>query len=504
MKKKILVVTLHFDDIHLPVKRKNKLPQGMGAVFLAGAFSDQHCDIKVYSEQFSGPLENEKLLSWPDMVVLTGVTNCFDRMLHITAYARSKNPKVIVVAGGAPVRALPIYSGKFFDFCCTGDIEQLQEVIREALGVKYVAQNMNPRLDLAYWIGIHGHVETSRYCNFSCKFCSLTGEKTKYKKYDLNYIRKQFELMGKKRSVHFIDNNFYGNDRNFFLARLELIDEFRKKGQFKYWSALVSCDFFLNKENLELARKTGCIALFSGVESFDAKILKSYNKIHNTKIPQLEMITQTLEHGICFWYGLIMDVYSRTLEDLHEELKHIISNHRISLPGFMTIPIPLLGTPYFMECLYNNRFFPLTKLRHIDGTTLCMKPLSPLNEVVKFIQNLNNLAGYRRKILKHAFSFARHYRKLFNPEEMVYALASNAIITLNLLCTANTLAKKKERSFISTSEKLESTYKPAFKVERRYEHYFRPTMLTDEKGHISEDLFQDIENYKIHYDSHRN
>ena len=32
-----------------------------------------------------------RLLSWPDMLVLTGLTNGFDRMLHLTAYARSKN-----------------------------------------------------------------------------------------------------------------------------------------------------------------------------------------------------------------------------------------------------------------------------------------------------------------------------------------------------------------------------------------------------------------------------
>jgi hypothetical protein len=70
MNKKILLVTLHFDDSHMVIKRKNKLPQGMGAVFLAGAFNSQECDLKVYSELYSGPLEDKKLLAWPDMIAL--------------------------------------------------------------------------------------------------------------------------------------------------------------------------------------------------------------------------------------------------------------------------------------------------------------------------------------------------------------------------------------------------------------------------------------------------
>jgi hypothetical protein len=43
-------------------------------------------------------LEDQSILSGLDMLVLTGLTNSFDRMLHLAAYARTKNPKVIVVA----------------------------------------------------------------------------------------------------------------------------------------------------------------------------------------------------------------------------------------------------------------------------------------------------------------------------------------------------------------------------------------------------------------------
>lgn len=495
LRKKVLTVTLHFDDSHTVLRRKNKLPQGMGAAFLAGAFSRKMCDIKVYSELHSGPLEDEKLLSWPDMIVLTGVTNCFDRMLHITAYARTKNSRVIVVAGGPSIRALPGYSRRFFDYCCTGDIEELQEVVRDAFGRHYAAEEMIPRLDLAYWVGMHGHVETSRYCNFNCGFCSVAGENMQYRRYDLAYIEKQFELMGKRRTVHFIDNNFYGNDRDYYLARLELIDHYRRKGHFKYWSALVTGDFFLNDDNLSRAARTGCGALFTGVESFSADALRRYRKHQNTVLPQEEMIRKTLTHGIAFWYGLFMDVYQRSVEEITRELEFIVSNNGISLPGFITIPIPLLGTDYFYQCLAERQFFPNTRLRHLDGTTLCMQPLSPISDVVTLIRNMRQLIGYRWDACIHAFGFYRNYRRYMNKEIMLYALASNILLALNTIFTAGTLFPKQammQRSYISTTETIEQSYTPAFKVDSRFFSYFEPTMLTDENGMISENLADDI------------
>lgn len=495
LRKKILTVTLHFDDSHSAVKRPYKVPQGMGAVFLAGAFSPDVCDIKVYSELFSGPLEDEGLLGWADMIVMTGVTNCFDRMLHISAYARSKNSRVIIVAGGPPVRALPRYSTLFFDYSCTGDIEQLKEVIAEAFGAPYVAEEMIPRLDLAHWIGIHGHVETSRYCNFSCRFCALTGENTSYKKYDLGYIERQFELMGRRRTVHFIDNNFYGNDRDFFLARLDLINHYRRRNHFKYWSALVTGDFFADDNNLRLAAESGCCALFSGVESFSTRALQRYDKRQNTLVPQETLIRKTMQQGIAFWYGLFVDVYERPVEEIHEELDCIVSNPRITLPGFITLPIPLIGTGYFHDCLSQNKFIPGIRLRHLDGTTLCMKPLSPLDDVVRLVGNLERLVGYRRKILRHGVGMWSAYRRSMKKEILFYALASNVLLTCNTLFTGGRIFSRGstgKRTYIATTEQLERTYTPAFQVHGRYLHYFEPTMLTDSRGNINEDLAEDI------------
>src|SRR6202171_497070 len=231
-RKRVLVVNCYFDYSREPIRRSTKFPQVVGPIFLAGAFARELCEVRCYDEVSSGPLADPALLGWADMLVLTGLTHCFDRMLHLTAYARTKNPRMIAVAGGPAVRALPLLAKKFFDYSCLGDIEELREVITDAWGEAYAAAQMLPRFDLAYWIQLISHVENTRYCNFHCSFCSLTGEGRAYQTYALENIRQQILAAGKRRKLLFVDNNFYGNDREHFRQRIDLIKQMRATGQF--------------------------------------------------------------------------------------------------------------------------------------------------------------------------------------------------------------------------------------------------------------------------------
>lgn len=490
--KRVLIVNCYFDDSRQPLRRTTKIPQAMGPVYLAGAFSPARCDVRVYTELYSGPLEDEDLLSWPDMLVLTGLTNSFDRMLHLTAYARTKNPRVVVVAGGPPVRALPLLSGRFFDYCATGDIEQLTDIIADAFGAEYVAEEMTPRFDLAYWVGWLAYVESTRYCNFRCSFCALTGEGRSYKTYELDYVRRQLLTM-QRRYVLFIDNNFYGSDRQHFQRRVQLVDELRRAGHFKGWGALVTNDFFNKDENLARVRSAGCMILFSGVESFDTGWLRSFNKLQNTTAPQVELITRCLTSGVVFVYGLIVDATSRPITDLRRELEFITGTPEITLPSFITMSIPLLGTPYFQECVARRAIFPDTKLRDMDGLTLMMEPHDPLPEVIKFLRDIQSLRGYRRRVVRHALNFARRYRSSLDNTQMMFALANAALLCAPQFSSGykrgGWLVKQKQpRTYISTTEPLDAVYTPAFRVASRFEKYFQPLMVTDKNGDLSEDL----------------
>jgi hypothetical protein len=477
----------------------------MAPAYLAGILSPELCEVVIYDEIYSGPLEDEKRLSWPDMLILTGMNSTFDRMLHLTAYVRTKNKNVIVVAGGPAIRNIPKFAKRFFNYPCTGDIEQLQFVIEEAFGKAYVSRAFLekgwsiPRYDLAYFMKDMVYVESSRYCNYRCNYCGLSAEGKKYQQYDLAYLKEQFEALGKCRLVLFLDNNFGGHNRQFLIDRMELLKELHQKKLFWRWSALVSNDFFFDEENLELARKSGCVGLFSGVESFNEQALLNFNKHQNVHIPQVELIKRCLEAGINFFYGMLVDVSTRTLMDIKQELEFLLDSPQVTLPAFITTAIPLLGTPFFFDCVRQQRFLPNVKLRDLDGKTLALKPIDPMPKVLQFMKDIQCLAGYRTRILKHQREFFRIYRKKLPPEAMFTEIYNSLLLATPNLATAPTeISKvllsrfKYRRTFLSTTEALDPAYTPAFRVDACYESYFKPTMLTDSEGNLTEDLQEDL------------
>ncbi len=492
-KKRVLIVNCFFDDSRLAARRTFKFPQAMGPVFLAGAFDPGQCDVRLYNEVDSGPLTDQAMLGWPDMLVLTGVTNTFDRMLHLTAYARTNNPGVIVVAGGPAIRALPLLAERFFDYSCLGDIEELREVVTDVWGAAFVADEMIPRYDLAYWMRRMGYAETTRYCNFHCSFCSLTGEGRSYQTYPLEYMRQQVVALGRRKHVLFIDNNFYGSDRSHFLARMNLIAEMRASGYLKNWGALVTSDFFHRDENLNLAHESGCELLFCGIESFDTNWLLTARKTQNTNLPQVNLIRKSLEAGIVVVYGLMLDLVNRTIADLRREIEFITGTPEITLPSFVTLPVPLLGTPLFSELVRKEAFLPHTKLRDMDGSTIVLKTLDPIDEAVTFLREMLSLRGYRRRVMKHSWHFLQRYRSKLTRMQLLFSLTNGALLCAYSLATSPTQlaapsARGRRRTHVTTTEILDQVYTPAFRVDSRYEHYFKPTMVTDGAGNLSREM----------------
>jgi hypothetical protein len=252
-KRKVLIVTCRFDEDRNGGSRPWRVPQAMAPAFLAGGFDPKSCEIRLYSELYSGPLEDRDLLGWPDMLVLSGLQVDFDRFLHLTAYARTLNPKVIVVAGGSLVEVLPVYCRNFFDYCCAGPVDEIKDVIRDAFGPGHVAESFRPRYDLAYWSKGIGMVESSRYCNFHCSFCTMSIHHRSYVNFDPQEVRRQI-LSTKRKRIFFLDNNFYGNNAQQFEKKLEMLREMKERGELTSWSAELTADFFMKERNLSRSR----------------------------------------------------------------------------------------------------------------------------------------------------------------------------------------------------------------------------------------------------------
>ncbi|HVN77017.1 MAG TPA: radical SAM protein [Thermoanaerobaculaceae bacterium] len=494
-RRRALVVNCYADETRRPVARASKIPQTLGPIFLAGGLNPDLWEIRLYNELAHGPLADGRLLAGADLVVLTGLTTAVDRMRQITAYARTANPRVVVAAGGHAVRALPSYCAGFLDYACRGDVEELRDVVADAFGAEYAADEMTPRFDLADWIGRLGYAESSRYCNFRCSFCTLTGEGRKFRPYGRAELRRQLEAAGRKKIVTFLDNNFYGNNRRSFLERVACAAEARDAGLFEGWAALVTADFFARPDNLALAREAGCVALFTGVESFDTSWTKSHDKLQNGVRPQAEVIRECLRAGVVFLYGLILDVTTRPLAELRRELEFVLSCPEITLPAYVCVPIPILGTPFFYECLDDGLILPSTRVRDLDGTTLSLRPLDPVREVARFLRDLQTMRGYRTKAIAHSVRFARNYAGTLGWERMAVALSNAALISAPLLATLPTRwgARSAARTHVSTTEPLDPTYAPALPVDARLAHLLEPTLLTCADGSVSPQIAADVE-----------
>src|SRR5215469_15926706 len=87
--------------------------------------------------------------------------------------------------------------------------------------------------------------------------------------------------------------------------------------------------------------------------------------------------------------------------------------------------------------------------------------------------------------------FARRYRSRLTLAQMAMARGSAAVIGANNAMTwlkGGSAKEARQRAFISSTEPLDRVYKPAFRVDSRFEHYFRPTMVTDSTGGLHQDL----------------
>ncbi len=494
--KKILIINCYFPEMREPIKRRNEVPDALAPVLLGGWFSTEHCEVKLYNEVHSGFIEvfQPDLLSWPDMLVMTGLTATFDRLLHLTAYARTANPAVITVAGGHAVRCLPVYSKGFFDYACTGDVEEIREVIEEALGPAYLAGEFRPRYDLAYWIKRLGYAEATRNCNFKCSFCSLTGVGRKYEAQSADYLEAQMEAMGKRLIFFFNDNQLLGDGKAPFRARIGQVQRRREAGQFRYWSGFVTDTFFWDEENIRLARETGCLSLFVGVESFDDSMwLKSVNKKQNSRMNQVELIKRCVEEGIIFQYGLVYDPTIQTLEQMYHQLDLICEHPEIPAPNFIFMSIPFPGTPFFHDRYEKGLILPNTKMRDLEGSTLSLKPVDPVEDVVHFIRNGRNFRGYRSRFLRHQAKFLWRYRHALGRDQMLLSsLTALAILAPGSFSSPGAMfVRKGARTNVSTTERLDTVYTPKLKVDPAFESWFEPTRVTLANGELNPDIAED-------------
>lgn len=494
-KPRILILNCYSDNHYQAQGSGMIVPQSIATAVLAGALHESKTEIRLACEFRGGPFEDFAALQWADMLVLTGLNPSFDRMKQVAAYARTLNPGIVVVMGGPLARVVPKLARRYFDYVCGGDIEQIALVVDAVFGSGHGADNPFPRYDLLPWMRIIGYAETSRNCNFRCSFCAMTAEDRKFMAYDLDYVRRQIEAIGYRQCVMFLDQNFFGGPRAYFKARMALLKELYEKRRFGGWAALVTADFFKDPGNVRLARASGCIGFFSGVESFSREQIAAFNKKQNLVLPQEDIIRGCLESGLIFHYGLVFDASERRVDELLAEVEFIVANPRITLPSFLSFAIPLLGTPLFGRHLQAGSLLPNLRLRDMDGRSVVCHTADPIEKMQAFAARMDEGLIEKRKLVAHAWNFFRLYRGTLTNWGLLSGLGNALTMAYPQFGTNGRDGLRKgqpgRRSYFAPTEPLGSLYRPCINVPERYRGHFEPLHVTNANGELHDDLLHD-------------
>jgi hypothetical protein len=167
-----------------------------------------------------------------------------------------------------------------------------------------------------------------------------------------------------------------------------------------------------------------------------------------------------------------------------------VDTTEITLPSYFTLAIPLLGTPYFRQCAEGRLLLPNLRLRDLDGLTLAMQPLDPVDEAIEFARALPNLYGYRRKVASHALGFLRRYGGTLSPLQLFAASVNAALIATESAASSPTRFKVNgsQQTYFAPTERLDPLYRPIMPLSSEFERYFRPTMVTRSDGSLSDDV----------------
>jgi hypothetical protein len=491
-----LIVNAYFDPWRSATPTRLFVPRAMAPYYLAGQFCRQRVDVRVYDEVHHGALLNPRLYAWPDLVVFTGLTAMFDRARQLSAYFRNARSGVAVAIGGPIARALPMLCASIFDYVCQGDVETVSALIDDVLGPDCRAEVDDPRFDLiGHSFGL-GYIETTKYCNFACSFCSLTGEGRAYEAYSEEQIAQQIAAMGRVHTVMVLDNNLYGNSRASFEARVRLLGEHWRRGVFRGWGALVTGNFFKRPENLALVAANGCLALFSGVESLDPVVLKTYNKRQSVSSDPQSLSAACAEYGIMFDYGMMLDFTQQTIAEVDTQLDALLADPSTPLPGLLSLTIPILGTPYFDEAAQSGRLLPSLRLSDLDGQKVVEWPKEPLNRVVPYVADLLHFRGRKRALIRHTVKHALYRRKDYRLSLTALTLVrplhrhGGTLIKAgigNLRQMRQTL-REPPLTYCALTDDLRAAYRPRHPLPERFARDFEPLYVTDEQGQLTEEI----------------
>jgi anaerobic magnesium-protoporphyrin IX monomethyl ester cyclase len=291
------------------ISKKWRLPP-LGLLYVASYLEKNGVGVKVIDPISQG---NEIYALDSPYAGITCMSGQFKKAQEIAKLIKTESPETITVVGGVhpTVAVEEACSDPNIDVAIVGEGEKaflktVKEGIKKGVVIGEPVEildelpiparhlvNMNWYLRrggivFPEWIRATS-VITSRGCPNSCHFCinskrAMFGKRVRY--HSAEYIENEVEELVsryKTEGIFFVDDNFVQN-RKRLVGICKGIEKFNLK-----WSCLSRVDT-INKQVLEVMKKSGCVTVGFGVESGSQKVLDCLNK--NVKV---EKVTKAFE-----------------------------------------------------------------------------------------------------------------------------------------------------------------------------------------------------------------
>ena len=399
---------------------KNFVPPISG-IHLAALTPDRH-EVKVCHQQ----VERVDIETDADLVALSFFTGFAVEAFRLAGEFRRRGK--IVIAGGPHVSFSPGESLEHFDSIVTGEAESawagiLNDFENGKLKRQYNGTPGNlkelpaPRYDLLperYFI--KKVVQATRGCPYHCSFCTVPLINPGFRKRPVDDVIRDitydsFDHWWQRKIVWFWDDNLT-IDRNYIKELLLRMVPLKK-----WWLTQASIDIARDDELLRLMRRSGCIGIFLGLETFGEGSIIDANKKQNRVSEYRIAVRKLHKYGISVMAGLISGFDHDTghsIINMGRELMKI----GVDVP-FLSILTPFPGTKIYSRLKDESRLIGERGWNHYNGYNVAFKPaeMSP-----------DELLEAHRKLWKISFSLKSSINRILR--SLFYLRAGSFLLTL--------------------------------------------------------------------------
>ena len=206
-------------------------------------------------------------------------------------------------------------------------------------------------------------IQTTRGCPFRCDFCSVTDFFGKtYRCRPIPEVIREIETLNLNRPLVFVDDNIIGRPA-YAQELFEAITPYRVR-----WGSQGSINLAQHPKLMQAAKKSGCVAMFIGIESISQQNLDDVHKNVNHVNQYYDAIQRIHDHGIAINAGMILgmdhddeSVFERTLEFLEKAKIEYATFHILT-------PVP--GTPLYRRMEAEGRIIDRDWAKYNGGYTV--------------------------------------------------------------------------------------------------------------------------------------